>query len=350
MVASPAASELVEPDATKPPREFGFPYRPYEIQSQFMQHLYETLEGAADDRATVAVMESPTGTGKSLSIICGALTWLRDAKARRDQPAGGGAGGEALPDWVQNFDPKQKKRQMRKRKEQLHRNKWGGQAAERLAAAEQGEEDFCLKDEDDALLLKRRLADSSSSDSDSDSDSKAEDEPLQLLFCSRTHSQLAQFVREINKTQHRRQLKVVTLGSRKTLCINEAVNKLLPVALMNERCLDLRQKRVQKPRSASAVSAAEPARKLPGCSFLDRRAMHMFQQAAVEQVQDIEQHAALGKQLHGCAFYGAQRVAEGADVVCMPYNLLFRAEAREALHIQLQGRVVVVDEAHNLHD
>lgn len=54
-------------------KSFCHPYVPYDIQLEFMQHLYDCLE-----HGKVAVFESPTGTGKSLSLICGAVTWLRD--------------------------------------------------------------------------------------------------------------------------------------------------------------------------------------------------------------------------------------------------------------------------------
>ena len=40
-----------------------------------MTELYQCL-----DQGGVGIFESPTGTGKSLSLICGSLTWLRDFK------------------------------------------------------------------------------------------------------------------------------------------------------------------------------------------------------------------------------------------------------------------------------
>ena len=54
---------------------FHHPYRPYDIQKDFMLALYDCI-----DQGKVGIFESPTGTGKSLSLICGALTWLRDNK------------------------------------------------------------------------------------------------------------------------------------------------------------------------------------------------------------------------------------------------------------------------------
>lgn len=63
------------------PRTINFhhPYTPYEIQNDFMKTIYEVLEHGA---GSVGILESPTGTGKSLSLICGALTWLREHKRR----------------------------------------------------------------------------------------------------------------------------------------------------------------------------------------------------------------------------------------------------------------------------
>ncbi|POS82814.1 hypothetical protein EPUL_004116, partial [Erysiphe pulchra] len=58
-------------------REFHHPYEPYSIQLDFMEVVYNVLENEG-----VGILESPTGTGKSLSLICGALTWLRDHKKK----------------------------------------------------------------------------------------------------------------------------------------------------------------------------------------------------------------------------------------------------------------------------
>nr|CAD2200810.1 unnamed protein product [Meloidogyne enterolobii] len=46
-------------------KPFGFPYDPYPIQSQLMNAIYNSAE-----QGSIAIFESPTGTGKSLSTIC----------------------------------------------------------------------------------------------------------------------------------------------------------------------------------------------------------------------------------------------------------------------------------------
>lgn len=55
------------------PDSFPFPFQPYPTQDQFMRALYETIENRK-----IGLFESPTGTGKTLSILCGAIKWQKD--------------------------------------------------------------------------------------------------------------------------------------------------------------------------------------------------------------------------------------------------------------------------------
>ena len=45
-----------------------FPFTPYEIQIEFAEKLYEII-----GTKKLGILESPTGTGKSLSIIVGSF-------------------------------------------------------------------------------------------------------------------------------------------------------------------------------------------------------------------------------------------------------------------------------------
>ena len=49
-------------------KPFGFPFDPYPIQSQLMNAIYNSAE-----QGNIAIFESPTGTGKSLSTICAVI-------------------------------------------------------------------------------------------------------------------------------------------------------------------------------------------------------------------------------------------------------------------------------------
>ncbi|KAF4325032.1 hypothetical protein BBO99_00000621 [Phytophthora kernoviae] len=65
---------------------FSFPYEPYDIQLQLMRQLWDTLE-----RRHCGIFESPTGTGKSISLICGTLTWLTKHTDEYGLPQASGA-------------------------------------------------------------------------------------------------------------------------------------------------------------------------------------------------------------------------------------------------------------------
>ena len=79
-------------------------------------------------------------------------------------------------------------------------------------------------------------------------------EELKIFYCSRTHSQLTQFVNEIRRVKmpplialedvdelEEEGIKHLSLGSRKNLCINPRVQKLGSLPAINERCLELQQ-------------------------------------------------------------------------------------------------------------
>ncbi|ENN80564.1 hypothetical protein YQE_03016, partial [Dendroctonus ponderosae] len=54
-----------------------FPFKPYDIQKDYMKKVIECIQNE-----TTAVLESPTGTGKTLSLLCSSLAWLQLKKAQ----------------------------------------------------------------------------------------------------------------------------------------------------------------------------------------------------------------------------------------------------------------------------
>lgn len=59
-----------------------FPYQPYGTQLAFMNRVISTLDRAQRDGHCHALLESPTGTGKSLSLLCSSLAWQQNAKSK----------------------------------------------------------------------------------------------------------------------------------------------------------------------------------------------------------------------------------------------------------------------------
>ena len=101
-----------------PRTPFPFPFAPYPIQQQLMGKIYTCIK-----HKKVGIFESPTGTGKTLSIICSTLQWLREYQeyGSDDEEVGkGGVASAALsaptpppappsttsgePEWCRAFD------------------------------------------------------------------------------------------------------------------------------------------------------------------------------------------------------------------------------------------------------
>jgi chromosome transmission fidelity protein 1 len=150
-------------------------------------------------------------------------------------------------------------------------------------------------------------------------DMEAEDE-LKIYFCSRTHSQLSQFVNELRridlpaaipavqeevkkKSTLSEELKHMSLGSRKNLCINAKVSSLKSMTAVNERCLELQDAKTPKDKKCQFV----PNKENEG-SVLD------FQHHALAKIRDIEDLGVLGKKLGVCPYYATRPAVKPSEV------------------------------------
>ncbi|KAF5870722.1 putative atp-dependent rna helicase chl1 protein [Botrytis fragariae] len=407
MDLSTTASEMdTEIEIHNRKRDFHHPYTPYPIQETFMQTVWDVLE-----EGKIGILESPTGTGKSLSLICGGVTWLRGWKGRvlegvvEENGGGGGNGGEGLtgssePEWVIQAARERRKRELVSRREEMERRlerirererkerdrmagKGDGRSGKRRKIGGDGdgnangesaggnEDEFLLEDWDsdgeaggggkkgtgdetifsrETLELKKSVGLWSKGVEDEDEEP---DDEMKIFYCSRTHSQLTQFINELRRVEFppsippsdekkeplHEHLKHLTLGSRKNLCINPKVNKLNSVTAINERCAELQQ------------SSTPKEQKCPHLPNQDNKPLvNTFRDHTLATIRDIEDMGSLGKEISICPYYASRAAIKPAEIVTLPYPLLLQKSAREALGISLKGHVVIIDEAHNLMD
>ncbi|KAF9236528.1 DNA repair helicase [Melanogaster broomeanus] len=352
-----------------------FPYDPpYSIQNDLMKHVYSSIE-----KKHVTVVESPTGTGKTLSLLCSSLSWLTDERERaRKGLISQQASGSNEPAWVSaqavqirhkeleardsEYEERlAKARKMEARLRALARarvTKRQRISARTVQGPEGDDEDMFLPDaevedrEDNISPAVRALMAKVQGVTKQPWCESQEPACTKVYYASRTHSQLTQILPELRKLKfrhvsygvsgpspqesrressvttpstnpkkhtmeaddneqdseaNRRQWRMVSLGSRKQLCINEDVR--LKSADLDERCRKL-------------LDVASP--------------------------KDIEELAVAGQNAQTCPYYGSRRAIPQAELITLPYNLLLQKTAREALGIDLSNQVVVIDEAHNL--
>eukprot|EP00111_Clytia_hemisphaerica_P008661 TCONS_00025337-protein len=368
-------------------QKFRFPFPPYKIQEDFMSNLYETIEAGK-----IGIFESPTGTGKSLSLICGTLTWLEDYNKKQKEELEKILSGKKEekqdtndePDWVNDFfevkaaqelskkiqsdqDGRKKRREKLQRiqREKQMKRKREAENKEKVSTNKEGEgqKENQEEDEDKDLVLEEYFSDeekrkknsnNDSSESEDEVEKKEEDENkgLKIFYCSRTHSQLSQFIHELRKSPFGESTKVVALGSRQNYCINEEVQQLKFSNKINEKCLDLQKKKAEKTKKSKEEE--QPAKKRSkkttssGCPYYSHKKFAEFKEHLLDNVQDIEQLTSLGKDLDTCPYYGTRHSIGDAELVVLPYQTLLHKSTRETVGINLKDSVVIIDEAHNV--
>ncbi|RQM29437.1 hypothetical protein B5M09_011906 [Aphanomyces astaci] len=135
-----------------------FPFTPYDSQVVYMEKVIQSLEFKQN-----ALLESPTGTGKTLCLLCATLAW------------------------------------------RLHRLK-------QLRAAS------------NKPKVQYETTTSRPDDTDDNDDQGVADKLPKIIYASRTHSQLKQVVKELKQTAYKP--KVAILGSREHLCVHPEVSQM----------------------------------------------------------------------------------------------------------------------------
>ncbi|CAG13059.1 unnamed protein product [Tetraodon nigroviridis] len=312
--------------------EFPFPYQPYDIQQQFMQALYSAV-----DQGKVGIFESPTGTSSSSSAEPDWITEFVQRKAERDlvSKLKTSEDDEAFQLLQLSRDDRTEER--------------GDEGDEELLVAEYQSDDeskarsrFSLEEDDadedlaeehvtkvkDAFhsVFIRRLV-------------RRGRTCFQIYYCSRTHSQLAQFVHEVQKSPFSTDTSLVTLGSRQNLCINQEVRSLGSIQRINDRCTEMQKnKHGQTPRHEDGAKRKRGPPKSV-CPYNKALALQHMRDGILGAVQDIEQLVKLGQETRSCPYYASRLAIPPAQLVVLPYQMLLHDATRRAAGVQLKGQL-----------
>ncbi|XP_024169418.1 Fanconi anemia group J protein homolog [Rosa chinensis] len=267
-----------------------FPYQPYAAQMAFMSRVVSTLDRAVRDDHCHALLESPTGTGKSLSLLCSILAWQQSFKAKNMYA-------------------------------NLSHSKPNPKAMTDPIAHGGG---FVPEEEHSS-------AQPSEKPGPSQSENRKKKEAPTIYYASRTHSQISQVIREYRKTSYR--VPMAVLASRKHYCTNAQVHGRENI---DEEC-----KLLLKDRVVGCVEFKN-VHKVKGHPSLQKGGCH--------EAYDIEDLVKVGKVVKGCSYYAARSMSDDAELVFCPYNYIINPVIRGAMEVDIQGSIVVLDEAHNIED
>ncbi|KAF9279804.1 Fanconi anemia group J protein, partial [Mortierella antarctica] len=315
-----------------------FPFTPYKSQQDMMSKIVEALQKQEN-----ALLESPTGSGKSLALLCGALAWLEaekgvwyserrwDREATKQEPVESPYFTDLAPE-VDSTTTKAKSGTFSgnglapcgtgcesslgpcgSRSEKFMKDEPDPVRSSLLATGRSGSEQEDDDDFQDSKALKASKVleikydtevpspgtkdpDPSSRKALAHNESRAP--PPKIYFGSRTHKQITQLVKELKSNTVYRP-KMAVLGGRNHYCIHPKVKKAVD---KNDACQEL-------------VDAA-------GCTY-KHKAEDLFQE-----------------------------MAWGANIIWDMEDLVQKGEAmddiRKAMEIELDNAIVILDEAHNI--
>lgn len=376
-----------------------FPYpNPYRQQISLMRTLYTAAENAH-----CVVLESPTGTGKSASLLTASIRWLLDHNDRQRRKLGtlmsrvkrlNEADQHSRDDWILTYEQvRLQKRTLVPEVDELTQLSECLDKIQQLKATVSDQlvslRKACFGDHnvvpvDGHVLSKRHPQDHFYDDSATDSclipqgeeflpesdpaeltQSKSEEqleEPdgenqgdslFRIIYCSRTHSQLSQFLDELDKcSAMRSQITVLRLSSRKNLCTNPKVYSLASGDMINEACLDLVQHGKEKcpMRNTTAVKRLSDYLLSGGNNTQVTSAVREGCLTSIFgnfQLHNPGNHQLVASRL-GCPYYASRRAMSFAQLVLVPYSTLLLPTARAATGLKLKNSILIIDEAHNL--
>lgn len=264
--------------------EIDFPYPPYGAQIRYMSSVIDALRSGDN-----ALLESPTGTGKTLCLLCATLAWRATYVA-------------ALQAHVR---PTQT----------AHTSALLSKAGLRPIQGAASALSVLIRPDANTHLSAPRI-----------------------IFSSRTHSQLAQAVSELKKTVYRPAMSI--LASRDQLCLHDIASNLSGSRL-NAMC-----RRVTNPTRRQCRFHLPVASNRPH----ENRCSELVDKMQAEPPMDIEDLRHFGTNQSACPWFLSRAAArsDACEILFLPYNYLLDRSARGSLDIDWSNDIVIIDEAHNL--
>ncbi|KAJ1661866.1 hypothetical protein EV178_006351 [Coemansia sp. RSA 1646] len=382
-----------------------FPFAPYPSQLGMMNHMIRALNGSHN-----TMIESPTGSGKSLALLCAALGWRRHFAAKNTQSKASVihiirrfAKHNSLPDFTEAKPPMTSKSEPAVKSETLENKPESAELAEmgqaELTAEPKLETESkpnisCNNGVDENSSKRMRLVKGAEDDIARPKINHVKGDPMEepntreelggdikrkrLGAALGDLPQTATYILNLAKScvppgleagdiskledykknyAHISGIPRIYFGSRTHKQVSQLVDELrrktpyrIPMAVLGSRkqmCIHA------KARKADSVD--EMCSELkdkdecgPYTRYRSLLGAKSLAQGGKNEIWDIEDIVQLGKQTMSCPYYASREIGGEADLIFCPYNYILDPGVRDAAGISLNGNVIILDEAHNI--
>ena len=292
-----------------------FPFKPYIAQEKLMNFLYNSLIELNESKIKILIIESPTGTGKTLMILSTLMKYLN--YIYNDNSNKKNINDNNDDNWLNNF----------------------------------GNESNIVNNDNFPnkfnLLMKKLTSNLSFKEKKMISyDDEEEKEyipsnPNQIIYCSRTHSQISQILNEAKKInnyilgkKNKEQYKIFSfsfLASRKILCLNDKINSY-SLTNLNLKCKEINSELSTKCMYYNSSNNIE----------------NLCLKEVESEIKDIESLFNLCKETSICPYYLLKKGIKKTDFILLPYNTIINKKIRNKLQLEIKDKIIIFDEAHNI--
>ena len=317
-----------------------FPYKAFPQQIKLMNFLTEALLkvknndiGKEDDKSPkVILIESPTGTGKTMMILSSLINYLVKKNKNRKE--------EDKEDWLNNFgvndneveNTKNQKKKIDEKMDLIITN----------IKKKIKKKDDNIFDEKEKINKKQNYIMLHQNNFPQIQD--------QIFFCTRTHSQINQVINEgkilydyYSKNsslfdQKSFPFSFIFLGSRKQLCINRKINNNKnSLNKINDLCKEINDKKETRCKYKNFLNEDSIINKVK-----------FICEEMKTEIKDIEDLLKFGEEFNLCPYYATHMAINTSHFVISPYNYILDKRIRKPMNINLDNNIIIFDEAHNI--
>ncbi|MDH5688024.1 MAG: hypothetical protein OEZ48_09225 [Candidatus Bathyarchaeota archaeon] len=148
-----------------------------------------------------------------------------------------------------------------------------------------------------------------------------------VVYATRTHEQVRQVLHEVEQINLKAgtEFSAVNLASRQNLCLNTICTRLPPL---------------------EAVEACNVLRKTGRCRYKSSFNSNLLS-SRLPPVLSTSRLLNIGRSRSYCPYFLARKIAEDCTVVVAPYQYIFNKTIRAKVSLEIAGKILIFDEAHN---
>ena len=345
-----------------------FPYRAYPQQSKLMNFLIDALlktrniEVEDDKSPKIILIESPTGTGKTMMILSSLMNYLDKINNQNNNIENNKINNnnqndkDNEEDWLKNFDMNNNLKENKNKNEEENKIKKINEKMDLIISnikkkIKKNDNKNNMDKEEEKMLIKNEDENNNIYNYNYFSQKNIPHIENQIFFCTRTHSQISQIISEekiiydyyntnSSKFDHKKfPFSFIFIGSRKQLCINKKINNNNnTLNKINTICREINKEKETRCNYKKFMydDIIHESKELFICEEMKT------------EIKDIEDLLKFGEEFNICPYYATHISINTSQFIISPYNNILNKRIKNNININLQNNIIIFDEAHNI--